>query len=136
MVMVHNSVDVHLRYLRRSSSAFGARIAVPPAVPSPGQQQTTPTTTDDVPNLHDYDYDEILKHIGQLGKSQITTFLMLCLPAMAPGVADMSYIFTGVVPDYRYLSKMIFLRINHYIDENLRQMLRTGLRRSQSNVCY
>ena len=48
-----------------------------------------------------YDYDEILIHLGQMGRSQLRSFLWLCIPAMFAGVAVMTYIFTGEVPNYR-----------------------------------
>ncbi len=48
-----------------------------------------------------FNYDDILEHVGQLGKYQLRTFLLLCLPAFFPGIVVMSYTFTGAVPDYR-----------------------------------
>lgn len=48
-----------------------------------------------------FDYDEILNHLGQLGKYQLYTFLWLCVPAFFPGIVVMSYTFTGGVPNYR-----------------------------------
>lgn len=48
-----------------------------------------------------FDYDRILDHLGHLGKAQLSAFLWLCIPAMIPGFAVMSYIFTGAIPDYR-----------------------------------
>lgn len=48
-----------------------------------------------------FDYDGILKHLGQLGRSQLSAFLWLCIPAMFPGIAVMSYTFTGGMPEYR-----------------------------------
>lgn len=48
-----------------------------------------------------FDYDRILDHLGHLGKAQLRAFLWLCIPAMIPGFAVMSYIFTGAIPDYR-----------------------------------
>ena len=50
-----------------------------------------------------FDYDGILQHLGQMGKAQLSAFLWLCLPAMFPGIAVMSYTFTGAMPDYRYI---------------------------------
>jgi hypothetical protein len=49
-----------------------------------------------------FNYDDILKHLGQLGKFQLRAFLWLCLPAIFPGLITMSLTFTGGVPDYRY----------------------------------
>ncbi|XP_046657878.1 organic cation transporter protein-like [Daphnia pulicaria] len=48
-----------------------------------------------------FNYDDILEHVGQLGKYQLRTFLLLCLPAFFPGIVVMSYTFTGAVPNYR-----------------------------------
>ncbi|XP_046458204.1 organic cation transporter protein-like [Daphnia pulex] len=48
-----------------------------------------------------FNYDDILKHLGQLGKFQLRAFLWLCLPAIFPGLITMSLTFTGGVPDYR-----------------------------------
>lgn len=48
-----------------------------------------------------YDFDEILQHLGQFGRSQLQSFLWLCFPAMFTAIAIMSYIFTGKVPQYR-----------------------------------
>lgn len=48
-----------------------------------------------------FDYDDILEHLGQMGKYQFRSFLWLCLPAIFPGFVTMSYIFTGDIPEYR-----------------------------------
>jgi hypothetical protein len=48
-----------------------------------------------------FNYDDILEHVGQLGRYQLRTFLWLCLPAFFPGIVVMSYTFTGAVPNYR-----------------------------------
>lgn len=48
-----------------------------------------------------FNYDDILEHLGQMGKFQLRTFLLLCLPAFFPGIVIMSYTFTGGVPKYR-----------------------------------
>jgi hypothetical protein len=49
-----------------------------------------------------FNYDDILKHLGQIGKFQLRTVLWLCLPALFPAFVTMSLTFTGGVPDYRY----------------------------------
>ena len=50
-----------------------------------------------------FNYDDILEqHLGQLGKFQLRSFLLLCIPALFPGLIAMSYTFTGAVPNYRY----------------------------------
>lgn len=49
-----------------------------------------------------FNYDDIMElHIGQLGKFQLRTFFLLCVPALFPGLIAMSYTFTGAVPNYR-----------------------------------
>ena len=49
-----------------------------------------------------FNYDDIMElHIGQLGRFQLRTLLLLCIPALFPGLIAMSYTFTGAVPNYR-----------------------------------
>lgn len=48
-----------------------------------------------------FNYDDILEHLGQMGKYQLFTFLWLCVPAIFPGTVVMSYTFTGGIPSYR-----------------------------------
>jgi len=48
-----------------------------------------------------YNYDDILEHIGQLGKYQLLISMLLLIPAFFPGIVVMSYSFVGGVPDYR-----------------------------------
>ena len=48
-----------------------------------------------------FNYDDILEHIGQMGKYELYTFLWLCLPVLFPGIIVMSYTFTGAIPNYR-----------------------------------
>lgn len=59
------------------------------------------TRTDSVDDGEPFNYDDVLKHIGQMGKYQRYTFLLLCLPALFPGIIVMSYTFTGGIPNYR-----------------------------------
>jgi len=49
-----------------------------------------------------FNFDDILEHIGQMGKFQLRTCLLLCIPAFFPGMVVMSYNFTGHLPQYRY----------------------------------
>lgn len=68
------------------------------------REDSTSDTKSDGESLGKYEafnYDEILEHIGQLGKFQWHTFLWLCLPAFFPGIIVMSYTFTGGIPAYR-----------------------------------
>lgn len=48
-----------------------------------------------------FNYDDILDHVGQLGRYQLRIFLLLCLPISFPSVIIMSYSFIGGVPNYR-----------------------------------
>jgi OCT family organic cation transporter-like MFS transporter 4/5 len=59
------------------------------------------STIEDLRKGEAFNYDDILEHVGQLGKYQLRTFLLLCLPAFFPGIVVMSYTFTGAVPNYR-----------------------------------
>jgi len=47
-----------------------------------------------------FNYDDILKYTGQMGKYQLRTCLPLLLPAAIGGIAVMCYSFTGFVPQY------------------------------------
>jgi len=48
-----------------------------------------------------FNYDDILGHIGHMGKFQLRSYLPLCLPALFFGPVIMSYIFIGAIPKYR-----------------------------------
>ena len=48
-----------------------------------------------------FNYDDILKYTGQMGKYQLRTCLPLLLPAAIGGIAVMCYSFTGFVPQYQ-----------------------------------
>ena len=48
-----------------------------------------------------FNYDQILEHVGQLGKYQLWSYLWLCLPMLFPSIIVMSYSFIGGVPEYR-----------------------------------
>ena len=52
------------------------------------------------------DYDTILEHTGQMGKFQLRICLLLFFPAFFPGIAVMSYDFTGAIPRYRFHPKI------------------------------
>ncbi len=56
----------------------------------------------EVSNDEPFNYDRILDHLGHLGRTQLSAFLWLCPPASFPGIAVMSYIFTGAIPGYRF----------------------------------
>ena len=63
-----------------------------------------------------FNYDDILEHLGQIGKFQLRSFLWLCLPAIFPGFVTMSLIFTGGVPNYRLVTIQTCLLINTLIN--------------------
>jgi OCT family organic cation transporter-like MFS transporter 4/5 len=62
-----------------------------------------------------FNYDDILKHLGQIGKFQLQTVLWLCLPALFPAFVTMSLTFTGGVPDYRYVKLNLKFKEKLYI---------------------
>jgi len=55
----------------------------------------------------DLNYDEILEHLGQLGKYQLRAYVLLCFPILFPSIIIMSYSFIGGVPNYRYFITLI-----------------------------
>ena len=60
-----------------------------------------------VPPEKAFNYDEILGHIGHMGKFQLRSYLPLCLPALFFGPVIMSYIFIGAIPKYRYVKLIL-----------------------------
>ncbi len=51
----------------------------------------------------DLNYDEILDHLGQLGRYQLRSYILLGFPLLFSSIIVMSYSFTGGVPHYRYI---------------------------------
>lgn len=47
------------------------------------------------------DFDTVLEEIGEFGKYQITTYLLLSLPVFFGAANSLSYVFTAGVPNYR-----------------------------------
>jgi OCT family organic cation transporter-like MFS transporter 4/5 len=47
------------------------------------------------------DFDEVLEEIGELGRYQITTYLLICLPVLFSAANSLTYVFTAGVPNYR-----------------------------------
>ncbi|XP_017768025.1 PREDICTED: organic cation transporter protein [Nicrophorus vespilloides] len=45
--------------------------------------------------------DDVLEELGELGRFQITTYLLICLPVLFSGGNSLSYVFTAGSPDYR-----------------------------------
>ncbi|XP_046647945.1 organic cation transporter protein-like [Daphnia pulicaria] len=66
-----------------------------------GQQDGQPKEEEENLKGEAFNYDDILEHLGQLGKFQLRTVLWLCVPALFPAFVTMSLTFTGGVPDYR-----------------------------------
>jgi len=54
-----------------------------------------------------FSYDEVLEHIGQLGRYQLCTFLVLLLPCFFFGLTILSYTFVGGMPQYRLVCFII-----------------------------
>lgn len=49
------------------------------------------------------DFDDILVEIGEMGRFQITTYALICLPVLFAAANSLSYVFTAGVPNYRYV---------------------------------
>lgn len=47
------------------------------------------------------DFDEILEELGELGKFQLTNYILVCLPVFFSAANSLSYVFVAGVPDYR-----------------------------------
>lgn len=47
------------------------------------------------------DFDDMLEEIGELGKFQITTYILVCIPVFFSAANSLSYVFTAGVPNYR-----------------------------------
>ena len=61
------------------------------------QSLKNPTKIDD----ETFNYDIILDHIGQMGKFQKTTCLVLLFTSIFPGFVVMSNSFTNAIPQFR-----------------------------------
>lgn len=48
------------------------------------------------------DFDDMLEELGELGKFQIYTYILVCLPVLFGAANSLSYVFTAGVPNYRY----------------------------------
>ncbi|XP_065164782.1 organic cation transporter protein isoform X2 [Atheta coriaria] len=46
-------------------------------------------------------FDDILDELGELGRFQIVTYLLICLPVLFSGANSLSYVFTAGIPEYR-----------------------------------
>ncbi|KAK9869662.1 hypothetical protein WA026_003410 [Henosepilachna vigintioctopunctata] len=47
------------------------------------------------------DLDDMLEEIGELGRYQITVYLLVCIPVLFGAANSLSYVFTAGVPNYR-----------------------------------
>lgn len=47
------------------------------------------------------DFDEVLEELGELGKFQLTNYILVCLPVFFSAANSLSYVFVAGVPDYR-----------------------------------
>lgn len=43
----------------------------------------------------------MLEELGEMGKFQIRTYILVCLPVLFAGANSLSYVFTAGVPNYR-----------------------------------
>ncbi|KAJ8912268.1 hypothetical protein NQ315_008859 [Exocentrus adspersus] len=50
---------------------------------------------------HILDFDDMLEELGELGKFQIYTYILVCLPVIFAAANSLSYVFTAGVPNYR-----------------------------------
>lgn len=48
------------------------------------------------------DFDDVLEELGELGRFQIFTYILVCLPVFFAGANSLSYVFTAGVPKYRF----------------------------------
>lgn len=46
----------------------------------------------------------MLVELGELGKFQITMYVLVCFPVLFAAANSLSYVFTAGVPDYRYVT--------------------------------
>lgn len=54
-----------------------------------------------VPVDDNFNYDTFLEQIGQMGKFQLRSYILLCFPALFFGPIIMIYVFIGAIPQYR-----------------------------------
>lgn len=47
------------------------------------------------------DFDNMLEELGEMGRFQIRTYILVCLPVLFAGANSLSYVFTAGVPNYR-----------------------------------
>ncbi|KAK4879029.1 hypothetical protein RN001_007175 [Aquatica leii] len=56
------------------------------------------------PTLHTItamDFDDMLVELGELGRFQIVTYVLVCLPVLFGAINSLTYVFTAGVPKYR-----------------------------------
>ena len=76
-----------------------------PSCPEDSSSQSAAVETGEKKKMNalNVNYDEILTHIGQIGRYSLLTFLPLCFAFLFPGAIVQSYNFIGGVPKYRSL---------------------------------
>ncbi|KAJ3654670.1 hypothetical protein Zmor_013844 [Zophobas morio] len=47
------------------------------------------------------DFDDILEELGELGKYQTVTYILICIPVLFAAANSLSYVFTAGTPNYR-----------------------------------
>ncbi|KAJ8969980.1 hypothetical protein NQ317_007027 [Molorchus minor] len=50
---------------------------------------------------HILDFDDMLEELGELGKFQVYTYILICLPVLFAAANSLSYVFTAGIPEYR-----------------------------------
>lgn len=55
------------------------------------------------------DFDDILVELGELGRYQIFTYILICLPVLFAGASSLSYVFTAGVPNYRWVELFLLI---------------------------
>ena len=62
-----------------------------------------------MPETHRYDYDLILRHVGDFGSYQKKILLMLSCVSAVGGLAVVIFPFTGFVPNFRFINYPPFI---------------------------
>ena len=71
-------------------------------------QRTANQSKENEANETPFSYDDVLEHIGHLGRYQLRTFLILLMPCFFFGLTILNYTFTAGIPQYRLVSHFHF----------------------------
>ena len=87
--------------------------------PQRAANQSTAKEANETP----FSYDDVLEHIGHLGRYQIRTFLILLMPCFFFGLNILNYTFTAGIPQYRLVSHFCFkFRLFSYVSDVINQL--------------